>query len=369
MNRWLSWTATCAACLLILCGALAETLGFGSGFILLASRSPSIHLAPIQPKTIFLKVSETSQGIDPLDVAMALRGLGMLHPRCIVIPGDIQNGDATRFLDGLINRLRSRDTPSVSVVLKEQPGDKTSIRRFPATTTPIVPSGGIGSPFHPNETSPFVQPSSPASKGLLPLLTLAGTSSDPHVTPWWNSLPTTDTTDTVRLFFGKLLLLSNNSPLLLHGNGSYESRNPPYLPVVSLDDFLLRIEQMERGSISPNFTASWNGATVVIGGDLWENPASILASLLQWISLKRLPLSQQAVLAAIFVLAFLCGYRLRSGSRLMISGLLTLSLLVAWLAFLKQGTLIPLLPGLITAVLVAIPWKSPETKGVDARIK
>lgn len=356
MSGVMSWTAVCAACILILGGAMAEALGFGPNLHQWLRITPADRVVSHYPRTIFLKLGESSDGIDPLDAAMALRGLGMLHPRCIVIPGAIRSGDATRFLDGLVNRLRSRDTPPVSVVLQETPDVRTSIRRFPAPVSSSIPPGGIGSPFHPVGKTPIAQPPIRDFPAMLPLLGFDGPTSDPRVTPWWNSLPTAAAGSPARLFFGQLLLLPNNTPLFLHPDGSCEPKNPRSLAVVSLDDFLLRIEQMERGSISPDFMAAWNGATVVIGGDFWERPARQLSSLLRWAAFKRFPLTLQAILAVLFMLVFLSGYRRRIGTRLLISGLLALSVTVVWMAFLKQGTLFPILPGLIAAALLLMPW-------------
>lgn len=155
------------------------------------------------------------------------------------------------------------------------------------------------------------------------------------------------------LLAGRLLLFPNHSALPVSG-GSTPALSTILATVVPLDLFLLRIEEKERGTFSPDFEALWDHATVVIGS---PNDTSLTGSLdfiLKSTAFGRLPLVVQALLSLLLV-ALLFAARGYSGrTRLLIALALLLLILGGGAATLAHGLQLPFLPPVIAVLFLML---------------
>ena len=141
-----------------------------------------------------------------------------------------------------------------------------------------------------------------------------------------------------------------------------ETAIPPQ--VVALEDFLLRMEEHERGTLSPGFDARWDRAVVVVASaDKSPQVASLgaLRELTQWPSLSvTTQLLSAILLSALTALSFLTRGRLRIAIVLLV--ILGVSSAAVWI--LLGGIIPPLLPwtlaGLLTALAPLVPGCHPN---------
>jgi hypothetical protein len=93
-----------------------------------------------------------------------------------------------------------------------------------------------------------------------------------------------------------LLIFPNHAAILVNRDGALtvESSQPGIdIKVIPLADFLLKLEQKERGSLSPDFDALWENATVVIGVPEDLPRVSLLASIQARLAFHYLPILLQ----------------------------------------------------------------------------
>jgi hypothetical protein len=76
----------------IMLGAVAQAVGFFQQWEQAFARHLPARFLPAPPRVVMITLEKSSRGFQAMDVAMALRGLGKFHPRCIVINGVVEGG-------------------------------------------------------------------------------------------------------------------------------------------------------------------------------------------------------------------------------------------------------------------------------------
>ena len=345
------------AILLILVLAALQALGF---FNELEARMENTlrhhlppHFLPEAPRVVLITLEHSPQGYHAMDVAMVLRGLLNLSPRCIVMCDLIeQEKGPVPFLPTILTKLKAAGIPLIVPQLPSSFAHFQSISliRFSLTSKHLIwPSlegratPGAGDAFLPQNNQ------LPASDLALPLF---ATASDgvPIGSLWWWALPQEIHQHPPLLLFGKILLLGNHSALHLTPTGAVRS-SPAFLLEMPLDDFLLQIEQKEQGTISPTFDSIWNNTTVILGTHDDAPKAISLAALLQVTPWRHPSLGVQGVIALGWIAVLIIAQRLII-SRWLLSTLILLLIIAITILLLHYGIIIPFLPGVITALLL-----------------
>ena len=348
------------AVLLIFLTALMQGLGFcpqmerGLAYLL-----PE-HLRPEPPRMILLSLESGPQGFSALDVAMALRGLGQFHPECILVNGKIEpEKGSVPLLPGIISSLINKT--DITLILPESPSPEARFRRTPLVrftfwanenTWPVL-AGKCGT-----GTGAAYLPDNQETKENLSLL---ASSSDGSTigSLWWWGLPLQVRKHPPLLLCDTILLLANHSLLRMTPSGEVPlSTEGGTFREIPLDDFLLQIEQKERGVISPAFDTLWKNATVVLGTHSDTATISDFASLLREVSAKRPSLRIQMLMALGWIMLFILIKNGRSGiqslPRWLLPLLIVLIVIFTTLFLMHQGFMIPFLPGIITALLLLL---------------
>ena len=343
---------------LIFLAALLQGLGFSQQLEKGLLHLLPMHLRPEAPRIILLSLEKGAAGDSPLDVAMVLRGLTQFHPECVIVNGKIEPEQGTvPLLPSIVARLTNH--MGITLILPESPSPETLFRSVPLvryslwekqSDWPIL-SGRSG----PGTGAAYLPKDQPIGNNL-PLL---AKSSDGATigSLWWWCLPWETRTHPPFLLCDTILLLGNHAPLHLNSSGEVsQSGTEGTFREIALDDFLLQIEQKERGIISPAFDTLWKNATVVLSTH--DDPFTIskLAALLQEISFRRLPLWGQTMMMLAWMVLFLFIKNRRCGidhlPRWLLPLLITLIVIFTTLLLMHQGIMIPFLPGIVTALLL-----------------
>ena len=271
---------------LIFLAALLQGLGFSQQLEKGLLHLLPMHLRPEAPRIILLSLEKGAAGDSPLDVAMVLRGLTQFHPECVIVNGKIEPEQGTvPLLPSILARLTNH--MGITLILPESPSPETLFRSVPLVRYSL---------------------------------------SEKHT----------------------ILLLANHAPLHLTSSGEVsQSGNGETFREIPLDDFLLKIEQKERGVISPTFDSLWKNATVVLGTHDDSVTISMLAALLQAIFFRRLPLWSQTMMILGWMFLFFLIKNRRGGIDQLPRWLLPLLIT-------HQGIIIPFLPGIVTALLLLL---------------
>ena len=318
---------------------------------------------PNLPKVHLLDMETEKQGFAPLDLAVALRGLGKLHPASVLIHGTIApapDNEPIPLLQGVLSRLREEGM-EITIPLPPSP---ESLWHFlplccyepPAALRPkaLWPTA-LGKPS-PSGKEYFL-PNDAGSDSTLPLF---ATTEEGSIigSLWWKSLILSTPSSVVGpiwLLGKRLLILPNHAAILLNEGGAIAGES--LLPgidskMVPLADFLLKLEQKERGTLSPGFDEIWENAIVVIGTPADLPRVSLLASVQARLALRSLPMLLQAALCILWIIFFVLGSRLTQKAR--ISAALILMLLSVGLSLyaLHAGWLLPWIPPLLAALLL-----------------
>jgi hypothetical protein len=304
-----------------------------------------------------------SGGFVPLDVAMALRGLGKLNPSRVVILGKVnKDPDSLTLLEGIHGHLRVN---GIRIIEESLPSGESLWRPVPLCRyTPPAPHIlespllGIDGKVVPEGMQSFPQGYGELTFPLF-RITEAG---DVAGSVWWEMLLPSKITGPFWLLGGRLLVFPNHAPLLL-SDGALRII-PPESPVavMPLDLFLLRIEEKERGMIRPDFETLWEGASVVLGESGTEFSISRISSMRENMAIGRLPLIAQAMIAAILIIALLCSGRSSRATRLYSALALLVISIGAEIVCLHHGLLLPILPATLTVMcLCAMKSRDPLT--------
>ena len=132
--------------------------------------------------------------------------------------------------------------------------------------------------------------------------------------------------------------------------------------VVPLDDFLLKIEEMERGGVSPDFDSLWDNSLVVIAPPGDAATATLIASLRERLAPTRFPVIAQALLALLWIVVVILFPHLLSRMGRFAEGpfrillpvaMIVASVLVSVMAF-SHGVILPLIPAVIVSLFLMI---------------
>lgn len=122
-----------------------------------------------------------------------------------------------------------------------------------------------------------------------------------------------------------------------------------------LDDFLLQMEQKERGVLSPGFDALWEHAMVVLGTDADLEKIAMLSALSERIFWNHSPFPFQVSAALLCVILVLFLDQQSRLVRLGVALLLLVTTKAGTIIAVRHGIIIPFLPPLLTALLLILP--------------
>ncbi len=344
---------------IIFAAALIQALGFLNPLELRLLNSlqelAAARFLPEVPRVILISLDPGPNGYPAMDLAMVLRGLKNLHPRCIVVNGRIKPEQGpVPFLPPIRSGIKET---GITLVIPQLPSPTarfqsiTLIRysltsgnaKWPILEGKAIPSAGDA--FLPSTTN------SPALDSRLALFadTYEGV---PVGSLWWWALPQELHQKPSLLLFGKILLLSNHTPLQLTLAGEANATSGSILEI-PLDDFLLQCEQKEQGTISPTFDTLWDKSTVVIGTHDDACKAASLSVLLQSAGWYHLSLVTQGVIALGWIVLLILSQKL-SISPWIISTLILVFITPLTLLLLHHGIITPYLSGIVAALFVSL---------------
>ena len=304
--------------------------------------------SPIQDGIVFLSLPDgTGEGNDSMDVALVLRGLSMLHPSMILLATEHpSSGESAQLLQRVKDQLREKGIP----LTEAMPPTPESLWR-PVPLCRYFPPGFAER----KESLPHVAGSAPA-EGSFRVLSLP--SQDPEILPlllatasgeiagsiWWEGLLQGQPNAPVWLLADHLLILPNHAALLLARGGLSIPHDLAVPRSVTSDDFLLRMEERERGSLSPDFDSLWDHSIVVVGSSSLLPMTSALVSLRNIMALGALSLATQAGIMLLLIAIVLAILTVRRRESLLIMALLLIvSCLGSWWC-LRHGILPPIIP-------------------------
>jgi hypothetical protein len=205
------------------------------------------------------------------------------------------------------------------------------------------------------ESLPLVAGSAPAEGSFR---VLGPSSQDPEILPllsatasgeiagsiWWEGLLQGQPNAPVWLLADHLLILPNHAALLLARGGLSIPHVLAVPRFVTSDDFLLRMEERERGSLSPDFDSLWDHAIVVVGPSSLLPMTSALVSLRNITALGALNLATQAGIMILLIVIVLAVLTVRQRDSLILTALLLIvACLGSWWS-LRHGILSPIIP-------------------------
>lgn len=358
---WISYVGA----LLIVSAAIIQGIGLDSLSLPLASKLLPAGFVPPAPRVLLLAMDRDAEGFDPLDVAMALRGLGKLHPSKIVINGNVRRkSDSLTILEGMRERLRQEGID----LIEGTPASPESLwRPVPICTYAPPLSLHLGSPLPrvPGNSAAegkacFLPSGDEKISPSLPLLA-ATDAGEIAGSIWWEAMKPRQMTGSTWLLGGKVLLFPNHSTLLL-SSGAISPLSTSSAMMVSMDLFLLRIEEMERGTISPDFEVLWEHATVVLGSADDIDLTGSFHAALQNTFFHRLPLPLQALLALLLILVLFTARRLTRGKQLGVGLAVLVVTIAAGVFALNHALLLPLLAPLISTSSLLLPSLLPSRR-------
>lgn len=323
---------------------------------------------PTLPKMLLLSMGARKEGFAPLDLAIALRGLWKLHPARVLIHGTIAPAPANEpipLLQGVISRLGEEgmeiiipQTPSperlwqfLPLCCYEPPAALRAKAEWPLAQGHAAPSGKES--FLPNDDR---------EANTLPLF--ATTEQGEIIgSLWWKALASftppsqPSTAGTIWLLGRRILIFPNHAVIPLNEHGAIaggKSLPPRECKMVPLADFLLKMEQKERGTLSPDFDALWENSMVIIGTPSDLTRVSLLAAVQSRLALRYLPILSQAALALLWITLLVLGYRHRKKARITVAIILIFLSVSLSLLALHAGWLLPWLPPLLTSLFLLI---------------
>ena len=352
--RSLTWLSYLGA-LLILITASIQAVGLDR-FSLSAARSllPKGFLPP-PPKVVLFALDRDTEGFDPLELAMTLRGLAKLNPSQVIINGKIHlKSDSLTMLEGVHERLIHAGIRLVegSPATSESLWKPVSLSTYtpPPTLHLDSPLPLIAGKSLPEGKTSFLPPTEDKATSAIPLLATTD-AGEIAGSIWWDAIKSQRTTGTTWLLAGKLILFPHHAPLLISSGGA-RTHATTTTTMVPMDLFLLRIEEKERGTISPDFESLWDHATVVIGSTDDILITGTLHSILRNISFHRLPILLQALLTLVLIAMLFAARRLPRVHRMWIGTAILVITIVGGVFALNYALLLPSLAPLITAIIL-----------------
>ena len=320
-------------------------------------------LRPPKEKAVLITIEDGERGFPAMDLAMTLRGLCKLQPRAVFIDG-VPDGssESLPLLKSVRSHLLESGVVVTEAVLPSQDATyrAVSLCRYdppdllrPASGWPVIAgrTSGTGSaPFLTDDRS-----------GQSLQLFASTASGDPVGSLWWNCLEPSRVNAPIWLLCGRYLLFPNHAPLLIDSHGKVSKPFLSGLPgaaptIMTLDDFLLKIEEMERGTVSPGFDTLWDRSLVIVTAPRHVPAASSAISLRERLAFARLPASAQLLMAVLWTV--LLAFSNRFGFRIITGLVLLLVTIGSSAAALSHGLILPFQPLLITALFLLIPWRT-----------
>ena len=129
-----------------------------------------------------------------------------------------------------------------------------------------------------------------------------------------------------------------------------------------IDDFLLQMEQKERGTLSPVFDALWNDSIIILGtmSDL-ENVA-VFSSLEEKAFWDHFPVIWQCANVILFTTLLLMLHRRATGFRIFTGLAILLLALGALIVCIGHGIIPPYIAPLYASFLLLIPVRRAQSK-------
>lgn len=325
-----------------------------------------IAFPPPSP-TILLTLATGENGHpDPMEAALALRGLSMLHPALILhATGIAPATESNQLLEGLKEQVRERGIPLIEAKVAKDPAETVTYRPVPLCRyrTPGQTEGKdrlpVVSGSAPPEGTARYFPGEATRPGFLPLL-FRTTTREIAGSLWWDALLQGSPNAPVWLVADRFLILPNHTVLLFTEGGTAATETTEGFHPVPLDDFLLRIEEKERGSLSPGFDALWDGAVVVIGPSSLEPAVRSLTGLRALASRGALSLTNQLILSVLLVALAATALSLIRRPAVGVALLILLGGAAAGWWCLHQGILPPILPWIaaLAGATAGVLWPS-----------
>ena len=319
---------------------------------------------PTLPKMLLLSMGARKEGFPPLDLAIALRGLWKLHPARVLIHGTIAPAnEPIPLLQGVLSRLGEEgmeiiipQTPSpgrlwqfLPLCCYEPPAALKAKAEWPLAQGHAAPSG-----------KESLLPNDDREANTLPLF--ATTEQGEIIgSLWWKAVASfkppspPSTADTIWLLGRRILIFPNHAVIPLNEHGAIaggKSLASMECKMVPLADFLLKMEQKERGTLSPDFDALWENSMVIIGTPSDLTRVSLLAAVQSRLALRYLPILSQAALALLWITLLVLGYRHRKKARITVAIILIFLSVSLSLLALHAGWLLPWLPPLLTSLFL-----------------
>jgi hypothetical protein len=324
---------------------------------------------PEQRKIILLQFEKNDSGLKPMDVALALRGLEKLHPARLVISGGIA-GDQ-EAMPMLFNLIAKAEKAKIRIISPEVPSSEAIYRPVPLGRYDPPVWLGLrqkwqtlpGSLFNKGEGC-FLPSQASVPDGSLQLF---AETKYGEVIPslWWMALDDPlriPPANSLWLLGGRILLLPNRSILFLNERGGALPAPKEGGRIVAFDDFLLQMEQKERGTLSPVFDALWNDSIVILGtmSDL-ENVA-VFSSLEEKTFWDHFPVVWQLAIVMLFTTLFLTLLRRASVFRIVTGLVILLLALGGLIVSIRHGIIPPYISPLYVSLLLLISAGRAQSK-------
>ena len=324
---------------------------------------------PEHRKVILLQFEKDDSGLKPMDVALALRALKKLHPARVVLSRGIARDQEAMPM--LLNLMAKAEEAKIRIISPEVPSSEAIYRPVPLCRYDPPVWLGLGLKWQ-------TLPGSLSNKGygcFLPSqasfpdgsLQLFAETKYGEVIPslWWMALGESveiPSPNSLWLLGGRILLLPNRSILFLNERGGALPAPREGGRIVMIDDFLLQMEQKERGTLSPVFDALWNDSIIILGtmSDL-ENVA-VFSSLEEKAFWDHFPVIWQCANVILFTTLLLMLHRRATGFRIFTGLAIQLLALGGLIVSIGHGIIPPYIAPLYASFLLLIPVRRAQSK-------
>lgn len=366
-----------AFCTMIFLAGFIQLLGLTwplEGRLLQKIPSSILPKLPPKPALRLLELPSTNESVSSLDVAMALRGLGKLHPARIMIPGKVPlDQESATLLPGVLHTLSAEgiDVIQTREISTDTAYHSVPLCRYdpPTWIRPPLNLESIPGKISNKEEGCFLPMATDPPKGIQ-LFAQTG-NGEVIGSVWWELLQKIIWEDEdnsmhhdlpIWLLAGSLLVAPGHTPIFLAQGGMVPilETGPSKLQSVILEDFLLDIEQKERGEKSVDFDTAWNDAFVIIGTSSDRLLVGTLQQLESRLSWRCLSWINQFCLTLGCIFLLLIGVR---GARItaLILALVTAGATLAAVIFsLNHGILIPWLAPVLLSLGLLIRGMAPK---------
>lgn len=310
---------------------------------------PSPH-TPRLAKVVFLPLTtDGSNDSILMETALVLRGLAMLHPSLVLLAAEKPtSADSEKLLENVKHHLREQGipllegiAPSAESLWRPVPLCRYLLPRFSEAKESLGTVPGSAPP----EGSFLSLPQEESAS--LPLLSI--TSSGEIVgSLWWKGLMHGQPKAPVWLLADHLLLLPNHTVLRFAQGGVAIPRVVPEVPSLASDEFLLRMEERERGNLSPEFDSLWENTIVVVGPASLHTMVSALSFFRGMTARGSLSLTGQGVLMVVLMMLLCVVFSLRQRPALLLAAALLVVGALGCCWALSQGVIPPILPWVVT---------------------